>query len=108
MTYHWNIASTRSVLDEGVLDESPQDLIRAPKIGAHDGARDDHHDRTLEHLPAVRPFDLAELRVRLADEGAAMPPDVRLGMRLDRPGGGHGRPRNTRARALRSGRIATS
>src|SRR5918995_4034392 len=106
MTYHWNIASTRSLLDEDVLDESPQDLIRAPKIGAHDGARDDHHDRALQHLVAVRPLDLAELAVGLADERAAPAADVRLGMRFDRSGGGHGRAGDARTRALRRCRIA--
>jgi hypothetical protein len=80
MTYQWNIVE-RLPAEKDVADERPERLIDSPEIGADDQAGDDHGDRPLDHVLAVRPFDLAQLRDRLVHEPAA---PTRLADVLDR------------------------
>jgi hypothetical protein len=70
MTYQWNIVE-RLPAEKDVADERPERLIDSPEIGADDQAGDDHGDRALDHVLAVRPFDLAQLRDRLVHKAAA-------------------------------------
>ena len=67
----------------------------APEEGADDRARDQHDDRALDHLCAVRPLDLAELADRLTDEAAAA---TMLDDRRGSLGPGGRRTRRARAR----------
>jgi hypothetical protein len=53
-------------------DEGLERLVGAVEEGADDHAGDDHDDRALEHLGAIRPLDLLQLGDRLLDELAAL------------------------------------
>ena len=57
-------------LQQNVLNERTEDLVAAPEERADDGAGDEHDNRSLDDLGAVRPLDLLEL----AEDSRMNPP----------------------------------
>src|SRR5688572_10672207 len=91
-----------SDVEEDVADEALQDPVGGEEVGADDRDGDDDDDGRRDELRAVGPVDLAELRPRLASEGAYAPAALALGPRLAlRLGGGLDLAPSTGARPLR-------
>src|SRR5262245_13549377 len=71
MTYQRNIVCyclALVLLAEDPLDDVLPDKIVRVEVDADHDARDQHHNRSLNHLRLARPLDLLELSPRLADE----------------------------------------
>src|SRR5262245_9652891 len=89
-----------SLPEKDVADEGADHLVDAPEVRADDEHRDDHDDRPLDGLGAVRPVDLAKLGDRLGDE--ATPAARRVLDGRDRRSTGPSRLRDAAARLVRA------
>src|SRR3954453_10810329 len=83
MTYQRNIFL--ALLTDEPLDDVGPDAIVDVEVGADHDARDQHDNRSLNHLGLARPLDFLELALRLGDE-AALLAALRSGLALDRLG----------------------
>src|ERR1044071_1606812 len=82
MTYQRNI-SRLSLLTDDLLDDVLPDQIVRIQVDADHDARDQHDNRSLNHLRLTGPVDLLQLAPRLGDEATAFAA-LRSGLALRR------------------------
>src|SRR6476620_11332531 len=71
MTYQRNISRLSLLTDESLDDRLPDQIVEI-EIGADHDARDQHDNRSLDHLRLAGPLDLLQFGPRLGDEAAAL------------------------------------
>src|SRR6266536_1601817 len=71
MTYQRNIARLSLLTDDSLDDVLPDQVVHIQIDADHD-ARDQHDNRSLNHLGTPGPVDLLQLAPRFGDEAAAL------------------------------------
>src|SRR6266536_731496 len=72
MTSPQNISRLSSLLPDGPLDDRLPDQVVHVEVDADHDARDQHDNRSLDHLGLTGPIDFLQLCPRLREEAAAL------------------------------------